>query len=309
MEFLKELFLYPGLFFGFILGGLLEGVKRKLKAKMQLRIGPPITQPFYDLNKLMVKTITKPYGVAPSVYLLIPFIPTITLIFCFLLMPYPFYQEKTAFSFDLILVFYLTEIPLLAQIIFGYSTKSPYGMVGAARAGQMFFYYNALFIMVITTLSLLGDPPYSFCIKTIAEAWSPLDIVIKLLTLPFFVFAVLPKLKLNPFSIPDAEAEILEGPLTEASGLALAFFKLNYLLELAIFGSLFSFFYLPVLKISPQIGLILLLLGAFSLTFAFGFVENLTARLRLSQFSSLYLKHLIPLATGLLVITWILKTW
>ncbi|WP_028841461.1 respiratory chain complex I subunit 1 family protein [Thermodesulfobacterium hveragerdense] len=309
MEFLKDLFLYPGFLFGFVLGGLLEGFKRKLKARMQLRKGPPVTQPFYDLSKLLLKNITKPYTISSFTYLLIPFVPTVGLLVGVLLMPYPFYQEKASFSFDLILIFYLTELPLLSQIIFGYFSKSPYGMVGAARAAQMFFYYNGVFIMVITTLCLLEGPPYSFCLKSIAEAWDSLDVLIKILTIPFFVFSVLAKLKLNPFSIPDAEAEILEGPLTEASGVALALFKLNYLLELAIFGSLFAFFYLPVLKTSPQMGLSLILLGAFFLFFMFALVENFTARLRLSQFSALYLKFLIPSATLILVITWVLKTW
>jgi formate hydrogenlyase subunit 4 len=238
MEFLKDLFLYPGFLFGFVLGGLLEGFKRKLKARMQLRKGPPVTQPFYDLSKLLLKNITKPYTISSFTYLLIPFVPTVGLLVGLLIMPYPFYQEKSSFSFDLILIFYLTELPLLSQIIFGYFSNSPY-----------------------------------------------------------------------PFSIPDAEAEILEGPLTEASGVALALFKLNYLLELAIFGSLFAFFYLPVLKTSPPVGLILIFFGAFFLFFIFALVENITARLRLSQFSSLYLKFFIPLATLILVITWVFKNW
>lgn len=32
-------------------GGLLRGLDRKLTARLQGRIGPPITQPFYDFGK------------------------------------------------------------------------------------------------------------------------------------------------------------------------------------------------------------------------------------------------------------------
>jgi len=38
-----------------IIGGILAGVDRKLTAKMQERIGPPLVQPFYDVLKLWGK--------------------------------------------------------------------------------------------------------------------------------------------------------------------------------------------------------------------------------------------------------------
>ena len=33
-------------------GGLLAGLDRKLAARMQRRVGPPVVQPFYDVLKL-----------------------------------------------------------------------------------------------------------------------------------------------------------------------------------------------------------------------------------------------------------------
>jgi len=38
-----------------VVGGLLTGIDRKLSARMQGRIGPPILQPFYDFFKLWGK--------------------------------------------------------------------------------------------------------------------------------------------------------------------------------------------------------------------------------------------------------------
>ena len=37
------------------LGGLLDGCDRKISARMQGRIGPPLLQPFYDVQKLFNK--------------------------------------------------------------------------------------------------------------------------------------------------------------------------------------------------------------------------------------------------------------
>ena len=36
-------------------GGLLAGLDRKLAARMQRRVGPPVLQPFYDVLKLFEK--------------------------------------------------------------------------------------------------------------------------------------------------------------------------------------------------------------------------------------------------------------
>ncbi len=35
-----------------VIGGLLAGIDRKISARMQRRVGPPIMQPFYDVFKL-----------------------------------------------------------------------------------------------------------------------------------------------------------------------------------------------------------------------------------------------------------------
>ena len=38
-----------------VMGGLMEGLDRKISARMQGRIGPPLLQPFYDVRKLFNK--------------------------------------------------------------------------------------------------------------------------------------------------------------------------------------------------------------------------------------------------------------
>ncbi len=38
-----------------LLGGLIAGIDRKVTARMQGRVGPPILQPFFDVGKLFEK--------------------------------------------------------------------------------------------------------------------------------------------------------------------------------------------------------------------------------------------------------------
>ena len=41
-----------------LIGGLLDGLDRKISARMQRRVGPPLLQPFYDVSKLLTKRET-----------------------------------------------------------------------------------------------------------------------------------------------------------------------------------------------------------------------------------------------------------
>ena len=41
-----------------LIGGLLTGLDRKLTARLQGRMGPPVLQPFFDLLKLCSKEAT-----------------------------------------------------------------------------------------------------------------------------------------------------------------------------------------------------------------------------------------------------------
>ena len=48
LKYLAYILIFPGFLFCFLSGLLLCGIDRKLVARMQKRVGPPILQPFYD---------------------------------------------------------------------------------------------------------------------------------------------------------------------------------------------------------------------------------------------------------------------
>lgn len=307
LKFLTGTLIYPGGIIAFLLGVFLEGLRRKISARMQLRIGPPIIQPLIDLVKLLNKETLKPQGSSSFICILLPFLGTLALLLCFPFIVTP-YSKYFLFSYDLIFILYLTEIPLISQIVFGFYTRSPYGMIGSSRALQMLFCYNLGFISILVTFAFLVTPFSSFCLKEIAEkTWYFYAVLIKLFSLPVFIFSVIAKLKFNPFSFPEAEGEILEGPLTEASGFVLFLFKLNYLLELSIFSYLFTLFYLPVFIFPSFLGNIIFFIGCGMFIFILTFIENMTARTRLNQFFSFFIKKVIPYSFILVSLAWIGK--
>ena len=58
--------IFPGLLFASVFGLWLAGVDRKLLARMQKRVGPPILQPTYDFFKLLGKETIDTYNTGES---------------------------------------------------------------------------------------------------------------------------------------------------------------------------------------------------------------------------------------------------
>ena len=67
-----EFLLFPGLLFTAIAGLLTSWVDRKVTAMVQMRVGPPLLQPFHDIRKLFVKETCVPEGGAVGLFLLAP---------------------------------------------------------------------------------------------------------------------------------------------------------------------------------------------------------------------------------------------
>ena len=57
LQYLGYILIFPGFLFCFVAGLLLCGIDRKLVARMQKRVGPPILQPFYDFFKLLFRKL------------------------------------------------------------------------------------------------------------------------------------------------------------------------------------------------------------------------------------------------------------
>ena len=64
LQYLGYILIFPGFLFCFVAGLLLCGIDRKMVAKMQKRVGPPVLQPFYDFFKLCGKETIIPAAVS-----------------------------------------------------------------------------------------------------------------------------------------------------------------------------------------------------------------------------------------------------
>ena len=108
------------LVFAPVLGGLIAGFDRKVTARIQGRIGPPLFQPFYDVAKLLQK---ENLVVRKSQRLYMEFFTILTI-----------FTGTLFFSGgDLLLVIFALTLAGVFFVLGGYKASSPYSVFGAQR--------------------------------------------------------------------------------------------------------------------------------------------------------------------------------
>ncbi|MCX7987470.1 MAG: NADH-quinone oxidoreductase subunit H [Bacteroidales bacterium] len=191
-----------------VLGGLIYGIERKIKARMQQRIGPPILQPFYDFFKLAQKRTF----IVHSTHAFLGIMHFVSLWFALAVL---------IFGGDFILVIYLHLLSTALLIIAGYSTRSVFSHLGANRLAITALAYEPVLILIAVSLYMVTG---SFNISSISTLEEPL--IVKMPLAFVALLLVLPiKLKKSPFDIAEAHQEITGGAEIEYSGI---FFEFLY---------------------------------------------------------------------------------
>jgi NADH-quinone oxidoreductase subunit H len=235
------------IFLGFaataVLGLITSWIDRKVTARVQYRVGPPFLQPFYDIVKLLGKETLIPAGASKGMFLIAPVIGisgviTVSTLFWV----NQFFSD--GFMGDWIVAMYLLTVPSLSIILGGFASGNPLASLGASREMKLVIAYELPFILValvpvIRAHSIrLGDIINVQAGGVFAGSYSGV------LALIVAILCIQAKLALVPFDIPEAETEIVEGPLVEYSGPGLAMFRLmkNMLLFVLPFFLIILFF-------------------------------------------------------------------
>ena len=274
------LFIWPGLLTGALFGWFLLWMSRKFIARLQGRQGPPFYQPFFDFWKLVGKKTIIPKGVNPVVFYALPVIGLVSILFALALLPVPG-SSSISFEGDLVLLIYLIEMPVLMDVIAGYISRSIYAQVGATREAILTIAYNLPFLGALIALAVKLQ---SFKLATLAAA--PLSVATILSAAALFI-ALLAQLKVNPFSIPNAEQEIVAGIHTEYNGLPLALFELTHALETSLLVGLISVLFTGPFT-SVWMKLIILAVAAVVVILLTNVVSAGTARLKVQHAFKFY---------------------
>jgi formate hydrogenlyase subunit 4 len=240
-----------------IIGGLLKGFDRKITARMQSRIGPPIFQPFYDVIKLWNKerSVTHRAQLAWA-YGYIGFIVASLLVF--------------AIGRDILMMLFILVLAGVCLVLGALSIKSPYSHLGGNRElVQMLAYEPILFLIALAIFLMTG----SFNLNSIMVSSTPLLYYLPLAFIAMIIVLVI-KMRKSPFDISlshHAHQEIVRGPLTEFSGKYLALIELAEWYEMVLLLALIAMFW----TVPVWAGIILALVSYFIVLV----IDNVFARL------------------------------
>ena len=226
------IYIFYFLFFGFLLtaiiGLLASWIDRKVTAKVQYRVGPPLLQPLIDIVKLLGKETLIPAGSSKITFLMAPVIGLASVILVSTLLWINNIYPAKSFLGDLIVVLYLLVIPSISIIMGGFASRNPLASLGASREMKLILSYELPFILAVLVTVIKSG--FTFRLGEILTfqaqngafvgSWSGT------LALIVAIICMQAKLALVPFDIPEAETEIAGGPLIEYSGSGLAIYRL-----------------------------------------------------------------------------------
>lgn len=225
-----------------LLAPLCQGILRKVTARIQSRLGPPIWQPYYDLLKLLGKEDVES-GSSPGMQRFAAYLSLAVVLAVACLVPMGYAAPMNS-SADVIVLIYLLTLCGICTLLAGLAAGSTYSLVGVSREMMSMITLEPLFAVAlivgaIHTHSFRLNAVLNGSVYTDGIPWSGLVLLaVMLLSLQAFVQRV-------PFDMSEAETELMEGPLMEYSGPKLALFKYAQMVKLVIYSALFVALFVP----------------------------------------------------------------
>ncbi|MBQ9590907.1 MAG: NADH-quinone oxidoreductase subunit H [Butyrivibrio sp.] len=212
-----------------LIGGMLSGLDRVVSARMQGRQGPPVFQPFYDVNKLLHKQTT----VVNSIQVLFV---TVYLIFTI------FTGTLFFAGGDMLLVFFALSMSEVMLVLAAFSTNGPYSIMGAQRELLQMMCYEPMTLLVAIGFYYANG---SFMVDDLIRTQVPAIVQIPGFFIGF-VFILIIKLRKSPFDLSTSHhmhQEMVKGLTTDLSGSNLALVEIaewyDVVLMLGIVGMFF----------------------------------------------------------------------
>jgi ech hydrogenase subunit B len=227
-----------GLLFAFIaapaLGALLLGLDRRLTARAQRRVGPPVLQPVYDALKLWGKepVSSSPLQAACAWGALAGSVAAVALL---------------CTGQDLLVVFFTQAAGAILPAVGALASPSPYAKTGGQRELLLLAAYEPVLLLVLVNIGLASGGTVASGLGSLA----PLELDGPLLfRLPLAFLALLlvtgVKLRKSPFDVAasaHAHQELVRGVYTDYSGRNLALLELAHFYDTALLFGLCALFW------------------------------------------------------------------
>ena len=313
LKYLAYILIFPGFLFCFLSGLLLCGIDRKLVARMQKRVGPPILQPFYDFFKLLGKETIVPVTANRTVFLLAPLVGLAAQVVLQLFIPVFSFNAFHGVA-DVIVILYLLLIPALSVILGAASSGSPYSGVGLSREMVTILAVELPLVLVLLAVAkavgnALGTGLCFSLTDIVNYQLSHGSLITKLSMIPAaiaFAMVIPGETGSHPFDTAEAETEICEGMHAEYSGAPLAVFKLSHAIKILTLTSLFVALFFGGIGtgLVALDGVIVFALCVIATALFISLVHAVTARLKIEQVFKFYWTVVSGLALVSLVLAW-----
>ena len=271
------------------LAPLLVGFVRRVKARLMGRRGPPLTQPWRDLLKLLRKRPVVAEGTSP-VTLAAPHLACAAAFLAACLIPGFAHGMSLAPMADLLLLAGLLAAGRIALALAGMDAGTAFGGMGAARALAFAgFAEPVLFLCILVLAMITGTTNLDTLLVALRDGGVGLRVSLALAAVALLAVALVENGRM-PADNPATHLELTmvhEAMLLEASGRHLALWEMAAALKLLAWMALLAALFIPWGEAPAAagpgawaLGLAAWLAKLFALGFALAVFESAIAKLR-----------------------------
>lgn len=246
-----------------LLAPLLTGFVRKVKARLLLRQGPPLIQPYRDLARLLRKEVVladnaswlfrvSPYLIFAATWVAASLVPTFRTGLLF------------SWSADLIAIIALLGSARFFLALAGLDVGTSFGGIGSSREVMIASLAEPAMIMIVFTVALIaGSTQLSTMATFLVSSQVGLRVSLGLALIALIMVAIAENARI-PVDNPATHLELTmvhEAMVLEYSGRHLALIELSASLKLLLYVSLIACLFAPWGLMPPDGGIALLAIG------------------------------------------------
>jgi NADH-quinone oxidoreductase subunit H len=215
--------------------------------------------------------------------------------------------SDTGIPGGVLITFAFFAIAPFAILVAGWSANNKYTLIGGLRsAAQMMSYEIPMLLCVASVFLLAGDFSFVGVVSAQHNIWFAIPLFLGFVV---FLTCIVAEVEIQPFDLPEAEAELVEGWTTEYPGFRFGLTMMTSYLRGYIGGALVTTLFLGGWQ-GPAIlpDEIWFLIKAYLVFLVIEWMRWSNMRVRVDQLLNIGWKRLMPLAVINLLIAVVLKT-
>jgi len=307
--------------------------ERRVIGRMQSRPGPNragpfgLLQPIADALKLPLKEDIIPTGADRLVFIVAPIISAAASMVAFAIIPWgtvvSIFHHRTPLQLaDLpvavLLVLAMSSIGVYGIVLAGWSSGSPYSLLGTLRsAAQVISYEIAMALAFVAVFLDAGSLSTSSIVSAQQHQWYAWVLLPSFL---IYLFTMVGETNRLPFDLPEGEGELVAGYHTEYSSMKFAMFYLAEYINMITVSALATTLFLGGWRAPWPLSLwsgansgwwpvLWFVIKVFLLLFGYVWLRGTLPRVRYDQLMAIGWKVLIPVSIVWLLLVATVRAW